>query len=98
MSCLMRRMSTLLALPALALICAPLPAQTAAPIGIGFLPIDGGPFYGDVEMRAADHQLIRQNGVAEVVKGADGKPTFVMRTIDKGAALYPPPSDECKLQ
>ena len=98
MSCLMRRMSTRLALPALAPICAPLPAQTAAPIRVGFLPIDGGPCYGHVEMRAADHRLIRRNGVAEVVKRADGKPTFLMRTIDKGAALYPPPSDACKLQ
>ena len=94
----MRRMSTLLALPALALVCAPLPAQTAAPIRIGLLPIDGGPIYGDVGMRAADHRLIRRNGVAEVVKRAAGKPTFVMRTIDKGAVLYPPPSDACKLQ
>ena len=53
--------------------------------------------YGEVEMRADDHQLIRQNGVAEVVKGPDGKPTFVMRTIDKGAALFPPASAECKV-
>jgi branched-chain amino acid transport system substrate-binding protein len=53
--------------------------------------------FGEVEMRAQDHQLIRQNGVAEVVKGADGKPTFMMRSIEKGAELYPPPSPACKV-
>ena len=54
--------------------------------------------YGDVEMRAADHTLIRQNGVAQVVKTADGKATtFAMRAIEPGSALFPPPSAECKV-
>lgn len=54
--------------------------------------------YGDVEMRAADHTLLRQNGVAQVVKSADGKATtFAMRAIEPGAALFPPPSSECKV-
>ena len=54
--------------------------------------------YGDVEMRAADHTLLRQNGVAQVVKSADGKATtFAMRAIEPGAALFPPPSPECKV-
>lgn len=54
--------------------------------------------YGEVEMRAADHHLIRQNGMAQVVKGADGKTTFAMRSVEPGAALFPPPSPECKVQ
>jgi branched-chain amino acid transport system substrate-binding protein len=54
--------------------------------------------YGDVEMRAADHTLIRQNGVAQVVKTPDGKATtFAMRAIEPGSALFPPPSGECKV-
>ena len=54
--------------------------------------------YGDVEMRAADHTLIRQNGVAQVVKTPDGKATtFAMRAIEPGSALFPPPSAECKV-
>jgi ABC-type branched-subunit amino acid transport system substrate-binding protein len=54
--------------------------------------------FGEVEMRAADHALIRQNGVAQVVKTADGKATtFAMRAIEPGSALFPPPSAECKL-
>lgn len=54
--------------------------------------------YGTVEMRAADHTLIRQHGVAQVVKTEDGKgTTFVMRDIEPGSALFPPPSAECKL-
>lgn len=55
--------------------------------------------YGEVEMRAADHTLIRQHGVAQVVKTADGKATtFAMRSIEPGTGLFPPPSPECKVQ
>lgn len=55
--------------------------------------------YGEVEMRAADHTLIRQHGVAEVVKTADGKATtFAMRSIVPGNTLFPPPSPDCKAQ
>ena len=54
--------------------------------------------FGEVEMRAADHALIRQNGVAQVVKTADGKATtFTMRAIEPGPALFPPPSPDCKV-
>ncbi|MBN8756627.1 MULTISPECIES: ABC transporter substrate-binding protein [unclassified Variovorax] len=55
--------------------------------------------FGEVEMRAADHTLIRQLGVAEVVRTPDGKATtFAMRSIEPGSALFPPPSPECKMQ
>lgn len=53
--------------------------------------------YGEVEMRAADHHLLRQAGIAQVVKGPDGKPTFAMKYTQPGAALFPPPSPECKV-
>ncbi|MDR3453385.1 MAG: ABC transporter substrate-binding protein [Rhodoferax sp.] len=55
--------------------------------------------FGEVEMRAADHTLIRQNGMAQVVKTADGKgTTFAMRSIEPGPTVFPPPSLECKAQ
>lgn len=41
MTCCIRRAWVLLTLPALALVGAPLPAQTQPPIKIGFLLIDG---------------------------------------------------------
>ncbi|HMO47378.1 MAG TPA: ABC transporter substrate-binding protein [Rubrivivax sp.] len=49
-----------------------------------------------IEMRAADHHLIRQHGMAQVVKGPGGKNVFVMRVVKPGAEIYPPPSPECK--
>jgi branched-chain amino acid transport system substrate-binding protein len=54
--------------------------------------------FGDVEMRAADHHLIRPHGMAQVVKGPDGKNKFVMKVVKPGSEIYPPPSPECKAQ
>jgi branched-chain amino acid transport system substrate-binding protein len=54
--------------------------------------------FGDVEMRAADHQLIRQHGMAQVVKSPGGKNTFQMKVVKPGPEIYPPPSPECKAQ
>lgn len=53
--------------------------------------------FGNVEMRAADHHLIRQHGMAQVVKGPDGKNRFVMKVVKSGPEIYPPPSPECKV-
>jgi len=53
--------------------------------------------FGNVEMRAADHHLIRQHGMAQVVKGANGKNEFVMKVVKSGPDIYPPPSPECKV-
>ncbi|MBB3181341.1 ABC transporter substrate-binding protein [Variovorax sp. Sphag1AA] len=53
--------------------------------------------YGDVEMRAADHQLVRQMLMAEVVKGEDGKPGFAIRSVYPGTSNTPPANPECKL-
>jgi len=53
--------------------------------------------FGEVEMRAADHQLVRQMLMAQVVKGEDGKPTFEIRAVYPGATNTPASSPECKL-
>lgn len=53
--------------------------------------------FGNVEMRAADHHLIRQHGMAQVVKGANGKNAFQMRVVKPGTEIYPAPSPECKV-
>jgi hypothetical protein len=53
--------------------------------------------YGDVEVRAADHTLIRQHGMAQVVKGPGGKTMFAMRSVVPGSELFGPPSAECKI-
>jgi branched-chain amino acid transport system substrate-binding protein len=54
--------------------------------------------FGELEMRAADHHLIRQHGMAQVVKSAGGKNTFQMKVVKPGAEIYPAPSPECKAQ
>jgi branched-chain amino acid transport system substrate-binding protein len=52
--------------------------------------------FGEVEMRAADHHLIRQHGMAQVVKSPGGKNTFEMKVVKPGPEIYPPPSPDCK--
>ncbi len=51
-----------------------------------------------IEMRAADHHLIRQSGMAQVVKSPGGKNTFVMKVVKPGSETYPAPNPECKAQ
>ncbi|MEO8298106.1 MAG: ABC transporter substrate-binding protein [Burkholderiales bacterium] len=51
---------------------------------------------GDVEMRAADHQLVRSMTLAQVVKTGD-KVAMVTRAVEPGAKVTPPPNPECKL-
>lgn len=53
--------------------------------------------YGPVEMRAADHQLIRPELIVKVEKGSDGKPGFVVTQSIQGALITPPPSPDCKM-
>ena len=53
--------------------------------------------FGSVDMRAADHHLIRQHGMAQVVKGPGGKNVFQMKVVKPGPEIYPPASPECKL-
>lgn len=52
--------------------------------------------FGELDMRGADHHLIRQHGMAQVVKGAGGKNAFEMKVLKPGAEIYPAPSPECK--
>ena len=51
-----------------------------------------------MEVRAADHHLIRQHGMAQVVKGPGGKNMFQMKVVKPGTELYPAPNPECKAQ
>jgi hypothetical protein len=52
---------------------------------------------GPVEMRAADHQLIRPMVVVQAVKIAPGKGEIVMRSVEPVARTTLPPSAECKI-
>lgn len=52
--------------------------------------------FGNVEMRGADHHLIRQHGMAQVVKGPGGKNVFTMKVVKPGPEIFPPASPECK--
>ncbi len=52
--------------------------------------------YGDVEMRAQDHQLLRQVLMAQVVKADDGSLTFAVRENFAGADITPAVNPECK--
>ena len=54
--------------------------------------------FGEVEMRAADHHLIRQHGMAQVVRAPNGKTMFTMKVVRPGPEIYPPASPECKVQ
>ncbi len=61
--------------------------------------INADTIYGTVLMRAADHHLIRQHTLGQVVRTADGKGVeFNVKYVKQGADLYPPPSSECKPQ
>lgn len=53
---------------------------------------------GEVEMRAADHQLLRPLVVVQAVKAGDGKGEIVMRSIEPTAQIAPPVSPECKMK
>lgn len=52
---------------------------------------------GPVEMRAADHQLIRPTVVVQAVKTAPGKGEIVVRSVEPIARTTLPPSAECKM-
>ena len=52
---------------------------------------------GDVEMRAADHQLVRPMALTQIVKGSDGKAYPALRAIEAGPTVTPPPSADCKM-
>ncbi|WP_213956897.1 ABC transporter substrate-binding protein [Variovorax sp. dw_954] len=52
---------------------------------------------GEVEMRAADHQLLRPLVVVQAAKAGEGKGEIVMKSIEPTAQIAPPVSPECKM-
>jgi len=52
---------------------------------------------GDVEMRAADHQLLRPVALVQVTKAGDGKGAITLRSVEPIAHVAEPASSECKL-
>jgi branched-chain amino acid transport system substrate-binding protein len=52
---------------------------------------------GDVEMRGADHQLVRPIVVVQAVKTAPGKAEVVVRSVEPSARITLPPSTSCKM-
>ena len=52
---------------------------------------------GDIEMRAADHQLVRPMVVVQAVKAAPGKGEIALRLVEPAARTTLPPSAECKM-
>jgi ABC-type branched-subunit amino acid transport system substrate-binding protein len=52
---------------------------------------------GDVEMRAADHQLLRPLIVVQAVKAADGKGEITMKSTLPRETIQPAVSPECKM-
>ena len=52
---------------------------------------------GDVEMRAADHQLLRPLAVVQATKAGDGKGEITLRSIEAAAKVAPGLSPECKM-
>ncbi|MEO8298622.1 MAG: ABC transporter substrate-binding protein [Burkholderiales bacterium] len=51
---------------------------------------------GNVEMRAADHQLVRPMVLAQVLPTKDGKSMMGLRFVEPAQKVTPPPSGECK--
>ncbi len=52
---------------------------------------------GDVEMRAADHQLLRPLVLVQAVKAGEGKGEIAMRSITPREKISPVLSPECKM-
>lgn len=53
---------------------------------------------GDVEMRAADHQLLRPMALVQVVKVSDGKGAMAFRSLEPMSRTTPDVNPECKMQ
>jgi branched-chain amino acid transport system substrate-binding protein len=52
---------------------------------------------GPVEMRAADHQLLRPLVVVQATKAGEGKGEITMRAIEPTSKIAPPVSPECRM-
>jgi len=54
-------------------------------------------FVGEVEMRAADHQMVRPMVVVQAAKAGPGKGEVVVKSVEAAAKATPAPSGECKM-
>jgi branched-chain amino acid transport system substrate-binding protein len=52
---------------------------------------------GDVEMRSADHQILRPMVVTQAVKVGEGKGDFIVKAIQPITRIAPDISAECKM-
>jgi ABC-type branched-subunit amino acid transport system substrate-binding protein len=52
---------------------------------------------GEVEMRAADHQLLRPVALVQVTKVGEGKGAITLRSVEPAARIAEPASADCKL-
>lgn len=59
--------------------------------------LKGTTIIGDVEMRAADHQLLRPLVVVQAIKAGEGKGDFALKSVQPTQAVTPDLSPECKI-
>jgi len=52
---------------------------------------------GDVEVRAADHQVARRMAISQIVMGAEDKPAYQIKKIEPGYDIIPPVDPACKM-
>lgn len=52
--------------------------------------------FGDVEMRGADHQLMRPMALVQVEAAGEGKGRLALRRLEPAAAVVPPPALNCE--
>jgi len=52
---------------------------------------------GEVEMRAADQQLLRPLALTEVTKGSDGMGVITLKSVAPAGQITPPISPDCKM-
>ncbi len=53
--------------------------------------------FGNVEVRAGDHQTVRPIAVNQIVTGPDGKPVYQIKKIEAGPDIIPPVDPACKM-
>lgn len=52
---------------------------------------------GGVEIRAGDHQAVRQMAISQIVTGPDGKPGYQIKKLEPGSDIIPPVDPACKM-
>jgi branched-chain amino acid transport system substrate-binding protein len=56
-----------------------------------------GTALGELEMRAGDHQAVRQMAISQIAAGPDGKPAYQIKKIEPGPDIIPPVDPACKM-